>query len=155
MDPRRRHLGQSLHISHNPEAEGRVLVVTAARVFRTPLEEEATASGYRGSKRMSVLRWKAYNFHLLALRAIRTSRTVSREVQLTCDASYVFAGTCGTFKTSAPTRCTRNIVTYQVYRTRAYSRDTRPSAPSGGRTSTRRQQSNIHTWRTTNTLACA
>ena len=56
MDLRRRHLGQSLHISHNPEAEGRVLVVTAARVFRTPLEEEATASGYRGSKRTSVLR---------------------------------------------------------------------------------------------------
>jgi hypothetical protein len=155
MDLRRRHLGQSLHIFHNPEAEGRALVVTAARVFRKPLEEEATVSGYGGSKRTSTPRWGTYNFHLLALGAIRTSRTVSREVQLTCNAPNVFAGTCGTFKTSAPTRCTKNIVTYQVYKTRAYSRDTRLSAPSGGRTSTRRQQSNIHTWRTTNTLACA
>jgi hypothetical protein len=155
MDPRRWYLGQSLHIFHNPGAEDRVLVVTAARAYRKRLEEEATVSGYGGPKRTSMLRWRTHNFHLLALGAIGTSRTVSREVQLTCDAPNVFTGTCGTFRTSASTHRTRNIVTYQVYKTHAYSRDTRPSAPLGGRTSTRRQQSNIHTWRTTNTLACA
>jgi hypothetical protein len=45
MDPRRRPLGQSQHIVHNPGAEGRVLVVTVAQADHKPLREEATASG--------------------------------------------------------------------------------------------------------------
>lgn len=36
----------------------------------------------------------------------------------------------------------------------AYNQGTRPSSLLGGRTSTRHQRSNIHTWRTTNTPAC-
>jgi len=155
MDPRQRHLGQSQHIFHNPGAEGRALVVTVALAFHKPLREEVTVSGYGVSEHTSTLCWGTCNCHLLALGAIGTSRTVSREVQLARDAPDVLSGTCGAFRTSGVAHGTRTGVTYQVYKIRAYSRGTRLSALSGGRTSTRRQQSNTHTWRTTNTLACA
>jgi hypothetical protein len=41
------------------------------------------------------------SLHLLALRTIGTSRTVSRQIQLTCDSSNVFTRTYGTFRTLA------------------------------------------------------
>jgi len=42
----------------------------------------------------------------------------------------------------------------RVCKIRAYNPGIPPSAPLGGRTSTRRQQNNIRIWRTTNIRAC-
>lgn len=43
--------------------------------------------------------------------------------------------------------------THRACKIPAYSQGTRPSSLLGGRTSIRHQQSNIRTWRTTNTPA--
>ena len=94
MDPRQRHLGQSQHIAHNPEAEDQVLAAMAAQADHKPLGEEAMASGYGPyvSEHTS-LDLRERGFHLLALGTIGTARTVSRQVQLTRDSSNVFTRT--------------------------------------------------------------